>query len=349
VLLVFLSHVGFGNVIPGGFGVTVFFFLSGYLITTLLRIEQSKYKCINLKAFYLRRTLRILPTFYLVLFVAVIFKVTGVLGGELSTSGLLSQCFMLGNYYLVRFGAPGVVAGTVVFWSLAVEEHFYLIFPAAYRKLVRTTTPPKQVIVLAGACACVLLWRCFLIYRLHVSTGYTGHTYLATDTRVDSLLFGCILAIGFNPVLDVDSHLTYSRSAKWAPLALLALLFTFIDRNDAVRETFRYTIQGVALMPLFVLAIKGKGTLAFRLLNQKHLRFVGAISYSLYLVHACVIEVVKFTLHSSPIIDGLVALLISMGLAALIHQTLELGCYRLRRKLLTSGSWFARSSARHIA
>ena len=70
VLIVFLSHVGLPY-IPGGFGVTIFFFLSGYLITTLLRREYERSNRIDFKKFYMRRVLRILPPFYVVLFLAI--------------------------------------------------------------------------------------------------------------------------------------------------------------------------------------------------------------------------------------------------------------------------------------
>jgi peptidoglycan/LPS O-acetylase OafA/YrhL len=100
VVIVFLSHAGLGKSIPGGFGVTVFFFLSGYLITTLLRMEHIKRGRLDLKAFYLRRALRILPPFYLVLTAGIVLRLTGRLGGELHVGSILSQTFVLGNYYL---------------------------------------------------------------------------------------------------------------------------------------------------------------------------------------------------------------------------------------------------------
>ena len=80
-LIVFLSHAGGEKIFPGGFGVTVFFFLSGYLITTLLRREYEQNQFINLKHFYLRRLVRIWPGFYLVLFLASILTWIGVLEG----------------------------------------------------------------------------------------------------------------------------------------------------------------------------------------------------------------------------------------------------------------------------
>src|SRR5512138_1611953 len=76
-LMVFLSHGAFPNLIPGGFGVTIFFFLSGHLITTLLRREYAATGSISLRNFYLRRVYRILPPMYLVLTAAVLLEVAG--------------------------------------------------------------------------------------------------------------------------------------------------------------------------------------------------------------------------------------------------------------------------------
>jgi peptidoglycan/LPS O-acetylase OafA/YrhL len=84
--LVFFAHAGFGRVlVPGGFGVTIFFLLSGFLITTLLRMEYQRIKRISLKEFYLRRALRILPPLYVTLGLSILLVIlgkvaTGILG-----------------------------------------------------------------------------------------------------------------------------------------------------------------------------------------------------------------------------------------------------------------------------
>ena len=83
-LLVFAAHSGLEHYVPGGFGVTIFFFLSGFLITTLLRAEYEKNAVISIRHFWLRRTLRILPPFYLVLAGAVLISVAVDPPGTLS-------------------------------------------------------------------------------------------------------------------------------------------------------------------------------------------------------------------------------------------------------------------------
>ena len=120
-----VSHAG-AEQIPGGFGVTIFFFLSGYLITTLLRREWEKMGNISLKNFYLRRVYRIFPPLYIVLVVVGMLVVTGALQVSQSPtfSALLAQIFFGANYYGIFHGQEGFLPGTSVQWSLAVEEHF---------------------------------------------------------------------------------------------------------------------------------------------------------------------------------------------------------------------------------
>ena len=99
ILIVFLSHAGLSHIVPGTFGVTVFFFLSGYLITTLLRREYEKHGRICFGFFYMRRAFRILPPLYLILATTVLLAVVGVLpGGVTKWNGVLARVF-LANYY----------------------------------------------------------------------------------------------------------------------------------------------------------------------------------------------------------------------------------------------------------
>ena len=108
VLLVFLSHAGLGNVVPGGFGVTIFFFLSGYLIATLLRREFQQDGAINLRHFYLRRMLRIWPAFYLVLVLADALSLIHVVPGNTRLLPTLAQFFHCANYYSILVGSSGM-------------------------------------------------------------------------------------------------------------------------------------------------------------------------------------------------------------------------------------------------
>ncbi len=330
-LTVFLSHAKVATLFPGGFGVTVFFFLSGYLITTLLRREYDRYQTIDFKLFYLRRILRIWPSFYLVLGLGTALTVFGLMPGEIRLSAFLAQCLHYVNYYSI-FYPNGTAAGSGVYWSLAVEEHFYLLFPLLYLALRKLrVSPHRQMLILLGLCLAVLLWRCILVYGFGVFS--EDRVFYATDTRVDSILFGCALAVNNNPILDDQYYSNKLWKYLFLPVGIVMIMFSFFYRSPEFQQTFRYTIQGIALYPIFITAIRFPNWGLFPLLNLKWMRFLGALSYSLYLVHYIVIFAVKThlpQLHKFPQVG--ISLLISLGLAYLIYQFIELPIGQLRKK-----------------
>ncbi|HEX3594583.1 MAG TPA: acyltransferase [Polyangiaceae bacterium] len=331
-LTVFVGHAGLANLVPGGFGVTAFFFLSGYLITTLMRMEQEKNGTVSLKQFYLRRALRILPPFYLVLLVATVAAATGVLPGGVSYGAVTGLMLHAGNYWVILNGYSGPPSGTGVYWSLAVEEHFYLVFPLLFIVLGRyVPSRARQASVLYGLCVVVLLWRTFLVYALHVTT---DRTYMGSDTRIDSILFGCALALHGNPVLDGPSRIS-EATWKWVlvPLGLAGLLFALLHRTPAFRETLRYSIQGVALTPLFIAAVRFPNWRLFRPLNTRAASFLGVLSYSLYLVHYSLLDFVKAHVNVHPVVQGGIALVASIGVAWTIYRYVEKPCAAIRRRL----------------
>ena len=331
-LLVFLAHSGLEAWVPGGLGVTIFFFLSGFLITTLMRQELAETGGVSFKHFYLRRALRIFPPFYTVLLAAAALSAAGVLPGPPQSAPLLAQIFHFANYWTVRHGYDGEVAGTGVYWSLAVEEHFYLIFPAVFVLLHRAlATPRARAAFLWGICLLVLFWRCALVFGADVPM---NRTYLASDTRVDSILFGCALALVGNPALDREAP---GERALWLRVLLPAgaalMLISLLFRDERFRETFRYSLQGLALYPLFVCAVRNPQLGPFRLLNHPLLRRVGELSYSLYLLHHVVIFGVQRWLPVHRLLQGAIALGLSLLLASAIWRWIEQPCARLRKRL----------------
>jgi peptidoglycan/LPS O-acetylase OafA/YrhL len=332
VMVVFVAHAGLNLPVPGNFGVTIFFFLSGYLITTLARMECERTGSLSLSRFYLRRVLRILPPFYLVLAGASLLCAVGLLEGGLGLDAVLAQVLHLSNYYIVADGWwTGRAPGTWVFWSLAVEEHFYLIFPALYIVLwQRVKSSRKQLLILGTMCLAVLAWRCILVFGLDAAR---DRTYVASDTRIDSILFGCILAVFGNPMLDPTRIPRRVWQYVLLPLGLAGLLVSFALRNQEFQETFRYTLQGLSLFPIFVVAVRYPTWSLFRLLNIGWVRFLGVLSYSFYLVHPTVLfGVHQWTPWPAPV-QGLLSLAVSLALAAAIYHLVEKPAARLRRRL----------------
>ena len=246
--LVFFAHAGLGGIlIPGGFGVSIFFLLSGFLITTLLRLEFARYGRISLGSFYLRRVLRILPPLYITLALAVVLCCIGKGHPAIPFAGTLAQSLQVSNYYEI-YAVPAItMPGSGVLWSLAVEEHFYLIFPLLYVWMCPRFSVYRQTFILLTLCAATLAWRCILHFHFHASF---IHTYYGTDARFDSILFGCVFAIVANPILHDPLHGWFLRRMKWLlPLCVVVLLGTFLNREDSFRETLRYTLlQGLALI-----------------------------------------------------------------------------------------------------
>jgi peptidoglycan/LPS O-acetylase OafA/YrhL len=338
--IVFAAHAGLDRVVPGGFGVTVFFFLSGYLITTLMRLEADRTGHVNLKNFYLRRALRILPPFYIVLLTATALAEAGFLRGTvpLQAMPVASQMLHFSNYWLAKNGWGGIATGTGVYWSLAVEEHFYLLFPAVFLALKRLRLTGRQMAsVFWSSCAVVFIWRCVLVFLLHVSV---DRTYLCSDTRLDSIAFGCALAVWNNPVLDGAGG-RQPRSKLWRyfvfPAGVVLLFLTFVVREPAFRETLRYTVQGIALTPIFIAAVRWPQWPVFRLLNWQPMRFVGTLSYSLYLVHQVALAVVAQHSRLAGAPRALVAWVVSLAVAWAMYLLVERPCAKLRRRLSAAG------------
>ncbi len=334
VSLVILSHAlfdaGINSFIPGNLGVTVFFFLSGYLITTLLRIEREKRGNVSIGNFMLRRALRILPPFYLVFFLALAAALIWDLG---RMDGILvtGQFFHLTNYILAYHDFDAnLIPGTDVLWSLAVEEHFYIIFPVVFLAISRLDSRKHQAAVLLAACIGILLWRCWLIFGAEYPT---VRTYVATDARADSILFGCALALYGNPYLDSPRLSETLLKRVLFPLSLALLAASVVIRDDWFTSTIRYTLQGVCLFPVFMVCVRFPRWGLISLLNLPWIRWLGVLSYSMYLVHRVVFLVVWEHLQPNFSVYLVTSLAATVAISALIYAFLEKPMLRFRKRL----------------
>lgn len=313
ISLVVLSHAGFGHIVPGGLGVTVFFFLSGFLITTLMLRELSDSGGLRFKQFYLRRFFRLTPPLVIVLSIVYPLTFVGVLGGEATLAGLCAQLFYFANYFYLFFdGSKFIPWGTGIFWSLAVEEHFYLFFPALLVLVLRFGSKRNLLLTLCALCLAVLLWRLFLVS----SDGFlTDRTYYATDTRIDSILYGCILATAWRS--SSEKNKVDSKSITLIAISIVAILASLFVRDEAFRETFRYSIQGMALISLFKYSVSNPEFILFRPLNWWVVKRVGVYSYSIYLVHYVLLQNLKDH-FSSAWVNLCVSLVLAVGFSYLI-------------------------------
>ena len=250
-----LRAVGYVAGHLGALGVAMFFAISGYLITTLLLEDQ------NLCGFYMRRAFRILPPAYLYLMVLAIAE-------PLRHGELASAAFFYSNYWADRSWY------TAHFWSLSMEEHFYLFWPVLLLGLgVRRALIAAGLLITATE-----LWRQWSLAHMHLP--YTA--LQRTDMRLDAFLFAGALAILLRGPYR-DRVLRALTAAWFRVLSIVALVtvwtWTLVSSIAATR-----TWLEAALLPALLLSIVyWPGSRVFRALESRPLCWVGPISYGLYL------------------------------------------------------------------
>ena len=330
VSIVFFAHCGLENFIPGGLGVTIFFVLSGYLISTLMRMEYASSGAIRYRAFYLRRFLRLMPPLFIVVAATALLSSLGIVAGDFSPGGLLAALFYYGNYYLIGHDFHGMPAGLGVLWSLAVEEHYYVFYPPLAALLLRIGRAGLSATVLSLLGAAVLGWRCWL-YLHGASENYLT---MATDARLDAILIGCLMALWRNPWLDPVPAPHRLRDFAVAAGCLAVLVVTLVDRTDAFRLTVRYTFQSLAIAPLIYLAVARAQQAPFSWLNWRVVTWLGVVSYSVYLCHHVIALAVTQRLPQLGWLGTtLITATLTLAVAEAMRRWVEQPCAALRKRL----------------
>jgi peptidoglycan/LPS O-acetylase OafA/YrhL len=324
--IVFVAHAGLDYVVPGRFGVDIFFLLSGYLITLLLIREHARTGWISLKLFYMRRAIRIFPPMYAILASTLLLLwLTHQMAG-ITLAGVCSQLFYYQNYFF----HPGIIPELGPLWSLAIEEHFYLLFPPLMVLLLARSKNYSDITrTLLALCGLILVWRCCVVAFMPDGMQWARD---ATDTRADSILFGCVLAC-LQQTPQCGRVFQRRRLERYIiPGCFAALLITFLVRNPVFRETIRYTLQGLAIAPLLYYVVHYPETIVGKLLNSRVLSYIGVLSYSLYLLHALVLLQMQRIIHSALAV-GILSLPITIALGVVVRTLIEKPAEKLRARL----------------
>lgn len=288
ILLVIVSHAGLGWLIPGKFGVTLFFFISGYLITRLLLAEIDSTGKIHMAHFYLRRFFRLYPA----LLVMILFSIglgycmrTPVPGND-----ILSALFYFTNYYIgwIRPPVQDTYRLLDIIWSLSVEEHFYFFFPVLTYICMTSKKPGRAsvfLIILVSLSIIAFLLRCLLFFQADMSfEDIAGRVYFSSHTRMDSILWGCIAAF-ITYKMSGARWVRYFTDKKAFYAGCLLLLLSFTIRWEFFRQTCQFSFQGIGLLCI----IPALQNIRFKKIRQLTelplLMYIGKISYSLYLFH----------------------------------------------------------------
>lgn len=323
ILTVCASHY-LSDRFPGGLGVTAFFFISGFLIASLMLVERHRTGRIAMGAFYARRLLRLLPALYVCVLIVALAYWRQYHGIDLRS---VAAAF---GYFYNYAGLFWDHLYPIPLWSLAIEEHFYLGFPLAFAVLLRKS-PSRAFLAFAGLALLVLGWRIVLTVVFHAGA---NRIYVGTDTRIDSILFGVLLAL-----LAHDPgwrQLCARWMGQWVMVVgMLLLLMSVGLRGDEFRQTWRYSLQGLAILLVIGPMVLGRAPgWVMRFLACAPAVYIGRISYSLYLYHLTVLEYVR-QYHGG-----------SRMLAAAITVVLACGSYHLiERPLLKARSAFGSYTA----
>lgn len=251
----------------GTFGVMLFFAISGYLICTRLLVEQETYGSISLRSFYVRRIFRILPAAYTYLGVIALLSAVGILA--VSHADLSRAAFFYSNYLEPKSWFVGH------FWSLAIEEHFYLLWP--------------PILVIAGrkraAWACVAIIAVSLTLRFLAAQDLPENADLPgyTHYRLDAFMFPCILAILLRDASRAKRFANIMKPLVWA--AVILVLAAGIALGIVVEEWRdpQRVLQSALLPVLIVTTVLRPHDWFARLLQLRPVEYVGRISYAIYL------------------------------------------------------------------
>jgi peptidoglycan/LPS O-acetylase OafA/YrhL len=268
VLLVVLGHINTYYIKveflekllgSGGLGVTFFFVISGFLITTLFLKEESKSGSINIRKFYIRRVLRILPVAYLYVVVLVICNIIFKL--QIPPSYFIAAALFVSS--IGRFNQTSDPNGNskliAHYWSLSVEEQFYLFFPWVFRLFRRRLT----FFLIIG------------IVVVNICRTISTHTYFFF--HYESILIGAVMAL-----LVFKNNIKY-QNIKYGSF-WLSLLFGSILIINYLGGTYTDLLVGV-LFSIFLLGlIRSKAPpMMFRFLRNKIVIKIGVLSYSIYI------------------------------------------------------------------
>jgi peptidoglycan/LPS O-acetylase OafA/YrhL len=306
VVAVMMFHGGIPHMDGGFMGVDAFFVLSGFLITSLLLGEWRQALTIKLGAFWARRARRLLPALLLMLLFVAFFASVIVPKGTYGALRLdaLATLLYVSNWHFILvnsnyFNETSASSPLLHTWSLAVEEQFYVVWPLVVLAVMHFTRSLRALFALCCAAAIASA-----IWMHHVYDGglNTNRAYLGTDTRSQCLFIGCALAVGL--VIVSQRHHETGRLAKgelWRPATSTGrvlcgvlgvagavgsiLLWVLTTSASAFPYSGGFFLIGLAVASVILAAVGAPRSLVPRLLSLSPIRYVGRISYGLYIWH----------------------------------------------------------------
>lgn len=329
IIPVVLFHAGVGAFAGGFIGVDVFFVISGYLITSIIRqeVEAGTFSVVR---FYERRARRILPALYFMIllcipaayFILVPYQIKDLSQGIIATVAFLSNYFFyLETDYFDPFTNKSPLLHT---WTLSVEEQFYVVFPLlllGISKVARRMLTPALVAILAASFASAV----------YLTESNSILSFYATHTRAWELMAGALVAIHQQRLAGwIDAlagRVGGRRSSGFVALAALAAIVACVFVFSAKTPTPSFSTIVPVAGTVLLLLLGTRETVAGRLLSRGPMVAVGKLSYSLYIFHQPVNSYLYYTAFGERHADTwqltAVSLLITVALSLFSYWFVE--------------------------
>ena len=327
VYLVVAFHARLNGFSGGFIGVDVFFVLSGYLVTRLLLRDLDGSGSIRFRRFYARRFRRLLPAAAVVLLVsAVLYSVVASPVEVAEAEGGFRAAFLyVTNWYFISQSKDYFVADIATnpvlqFWSLAVEEQFYLVWPVLLTGLFALTRrfgtqrqrATQALVALAATASLVWAWS--------LQGSDPARSFYGTDARAYQLLAGALVALSPGLVKWAGRKPAVARAAAAAGLVTIVVAATSWIDFPVVQ---RGLVATLATVVVIVTLEAAGGGIARRGLSLAPMVYLGRISYGTYLWHWPVILIIAETAEVSPLSTFVLTVLVATGLASLSYQIME--------------------------
>ncbi|EGQ0394485.1 acetyltransferase [Staphylococcus pseudintermedius] len=317
--------------LSGGFlGVDTFFVISGYLITSLLLTEYHNTGKIELMSFWLRRVKRLIP--------AVLFLVMGVIVLSLIfmpteiqkvRADSIAAIFYVSNWWYIMqnvdYFEQFAVQPLKHLWSLAIEEQFYLVFPIVLLSLLSFIRRLKSIRIIF---LILLVISMIAMMVLYVPNENVARVYFGTDTRIQTLLMGVLLALVWPPFqlkAKVNRQMrTMIDTAGVVGLAILFICFKFVSETNSILYYGGFFLISTVTLLVIASSVHPSGYFA-KFLGNKVFTFIGSRSYSLYLWHYPIIVLIhhQFVQGQIPPLVYVVEILLMVLMAEFSYKFIE--------------------------
>ena len=289
VLAVIVYHLDYEWMSGGFLGVDTFFVLSGYLITSLLLVEYESTGTVSLREFWVRRAKRLLPAALLLLAAVAAYGWLAAPTDRLGTirgDGLATLAYVANWRFILDdasyFELWSEASPLRHMWSLAIEEQFYVLWPLVVLALLRAGRGRTTVL----AVSCLLGTAGSVVLMAVLADVDRSRAYFGTDTRAHTILVGALLALALHRAPALEGGATRVLNAFGAAaLVVVGAGFVIVSDSDLAFYRGGSLAFAVAVALVITAGVSGSASLVSTVLDRRPLRWIGQISYGLYLWH----------------------------------------------------------------